>query len=280
MRRHFIITASGRTFIKQSVLYAALLAMLLCACPAMAGVIKISGSVTAELSAQGALVKVGVANHGSDSAHGLRVIVEVAGQRYEKAGPDVLKPDATCSLRFNPTNIRLAPGVHPVLVRIIFHNHEGHAFNNIAVSTISKGKPGPGRLRLLAKGQTIVGLGTVNFTLVNPQPRSLKANLRVFAPNEFKASLAQSKFKAVSGKQPIEVEVRNLSAFAGASYPLYLIAQYDLAGVHHTTTGVAQVVVQAPGDPLAPWRIHLIIASAVLLVLIVLFEVLRRRRRP
>lgn len=271
MRRFIKSSAFGWSAQLARGLGVAILACLLAsAALANAGVIKISTMVKVTAGPGAPAARLTISNSGDGTAYLLRVMVAQGRQKTTQEGPARLGPGGKVSLTIPLAPAPDAPGDYPVLVTVLFHNAQGHRFSNITVGILRSGAMASNPLILSGDDAAITGIGRINFHLDLPGSQKLVITIRAFTPLEFQAGQETRQLVLTGpGSQTLPLELRNLSAFDNASYPVFLIAEFDHQGRHHTAWASALVSVRPQGDPLASWRLPLMIAAALLLLIII-----------
>lgn len=259
---------------------AVLAVILLTAAPAWAGVIKLSTTAGVATVAGKPVLQLTLANRGDDSAHDLEITARLGRRQVVRPGPARLAPNASARLEVPLPAGPATPGDYPVLITVVFHNAHGHRFSNIAVGIFSRGAPAANPLRVRGQDAAITTIGKMRFNLVSSTPHALAVTTRVFTPFEFAAADPRQELRlAGPGRRHLAVELRNRSAFDHASYPVFLIAEFDHQGRHYTSLASALVSVRPQGDPMAPWRAPLAAAAALLLLIIIGAQLMPGRAR-
>lgn len=246
--------------------------------PVQAGSISLSTTVSASVTGPALRVEVVLVNQGDEAARDLSLILEAAGGRVEAPGPASLPPREPWR-----TNLELPlgpdqPGAYPAIVRVRFHDLNGYAFSSLAHGLFHRQAPSQAGVTLQGLASRVADQGIIRFELANPDPVAHLVSLRAAGPEELALAEPPARLELAPGsRQSLDLPARNLTALAGASYPVLLILEYEHHGRRHSAVGVALVTVQASPD-LVRAAIPYLYALAALLVAAMLWLQLRARR--
>jgi|GEM_PF-1160238 len=231
----------------------------LCLCPATAGAGTISITTKAFALADNERVHVvlQVTNRGNEPAHQVRTDAEVLGERFRSEVRTRIGPGESREFNFSkPLDSSLA-GNFPLTVLVHFQDANGHPFSALTCTTFSVGKNRNAELVSASDPLSIEDNGLVQFRIQNKssQARRIKATLAL--PKEFSSERPETQFSLpAGGSNTLSFSIRNLGAVYGASYPVFLIQQYDSDGVNHTAVSNTLVSIIHDGNWFKRTRWH------------------------
>jgi len=221
------------------------------ACSARAGTISISPSV----SFNGETAVVSVSNGGDESARQVQVDVGFAGwERRGKFRPE-LPPGESLQEKFSLEGVcPPLPGAYPLRVLVTYADANGYSFSALLISPVILGKARRSALHLHVKPLELREQGAVECRVANLGGTAMEAVCRLETSPELRVVDPVRRLRLDPGRDRlIKFEVKNLAAVAPSSYPVYLVAEYDEDGLHHTALGRNMVTVLPGGRRSRAW---------------------------
>lgn len=230
---------------------------------------------------QGVLsASVSAVNRGSESAHNLQVKIEGPGFSWESPLQPRLPVQRTHVATCRQVLGKLPPGRHPLVVRVHYTDANQYSFSALSVATFAFGKDaGPGIVGILEPGARMQSRGRMDLSLKNMEDRDKRLSVRLHLPQELtpEPALLEKRLGPLEEAR-IRFRVRNFSALAGSTYPVYATLEYEQDGRRHTAVAAGVLQVEA-GRPVQKYRWILAGAFLALLAAFILWNALARRSR-
>lgn len=178
---------------------------------------------------------------------------------------------------------RLAPGEFPLLVLVRFHDTNGYPFSAVSVATFTTTpeRGAAGVALVPPKGPVAVNEGgaLLAVSLDNREAGPVHCQVRLLLPNELTATSAVQTVQLEPGtKGTASFFVRNRTAMVNATYPVAMVAEYELAGKHYTVSAYPQVVIAPSGSQAmasSPFVRRLLLAVSALALLMTVAVAMR-----
>jgi hypothetical protein len=255
--------------------------LLLHVTDAEAGRISLRTSTTCTVMEKGVRVEVTSINTGNDTASDVQITAMVADALNTSTITHRLKPgeSKTARIPLYPTLER--PGVYAALVRVDFHDLNGHPFTAVSYGTFVHQEGGAPRIFVLPGETHLARRGELKLELANTDSTDQRVHIRLIGPREIHIVEPESE-AVIPGREKATAifHLKNLSAMAGAVYPLPAIIEYHADGRHMTTIGEIKLKIKPIRHAFVRYRSWLLIAVGMLLLAGVLIDVIRPGRPP
>lgn len=257
----------------------ALAGLALLASPARAGRLTIDAAAQARLS-QGRLeVSLSLTNRGDQPA--LRLRAELPGREPPVFSEEMarLEPNRTADLDLAAGAPQGPPGRYGLVARIGFQDAGQDQFSALAWAEFFIDRDQPSPLQVRAGPLALAGRGRLRFEIGNPLEEPLRVRASLYTPWEIAAPgpVRELNLPGRAGRE-LAFDLINLSGLAGAEYPVMLLLEHRLDGLHSARVVPVQVnLVERPNpvrDHLAWW-----LAAALGLAGLLAAAQLRARRR-
>ncbi|MDD5206739.1 MAG: hypothetical protein PHS17_15045 [Desulfobacterales bacterium] len=227
-------------------------------CPSsFAGTISITTKPFALADNEKVYVVLVVTNRGNEPAHQVRTDAEVLGERFRSEVRTRIGPGESREFHFSkPLDSSLA-GNFPLTVLVHFQDANGHPFSALTCTTFSVGKNRTAELVSASDPLSIKDNGLVQFRIQNKSSHARRIKASLVLPREFSSERPETQFSLpAGGNKALSFSIRNLGAVYGASYPVFLIQQYDSDGVNHTAVSNTVVSIIHDGNWFKRTRWH------------------------
>jgi len=248
---------------------------------AAGGVISLQTSTTCTLIGDGVRVEITVINAGNEAAVNLRISASVRDIHRASPVRAKLEPGKSYSapLWIHPALVR--PGAYPVKVLVEFHDRRGHPFSAVSHGSFIF-REGADSL-VFAQGQETVlhRRGRLTLELANTDQAGHQVTVTLITPNEFRVRSPEQviRLKAL-GNERLAFDLDNLTALAGAAYPVLAFLEYDAGGKHYTSVAETRIRVKRAKNVFQQYRPVLWITGLVLLLAAVFIQRFRPVRSP
>jgi len=258
----------------------ALLGLALLASPVRAGRLTIDAAAQARLSRGRLEVRLSLTNRGDQPA--LRLRAELLGRERPVFSGELarLEPGRTAGLDLADGAPQGPPGHCGLVVRVGFQDPGQDQFSALAWAECFLGRDQPSPLQVRAGPLALAGRGRLRFEIHNPLEAPLRVRASLFSPWELAVPgpVRELSLPGQSGRE-LAFDLINLSGLAGAEYPVMLLLEHRLGGLHSARVFPVQVsLVERPNlvrDHPAWW-----LAAALGLAGLLAAAQFRARRRP
>jgi hypothetical protein len=243
----------------------AVLLLLLPAARAAGGQIALQLTSTAELTGDTLRVVLTVRNVGDSPAAALRPRLslgerEVLGEARASLAPG---QDFDATLVLNVPG--LGPGRWPFRVAVDYMDANAHPFQALQAAVLSSGNPGAFGLEVTdVQVSALAERGLVLVKLRNSGTLERRARVGVLASADLEPPPAASVLVAPGEERAARLPLGVRTALAGSRYSVYVLVEYDDAGVHQSQLVEAPLEVRERRPPLAAF---LFAGSALLMLL-------------
>ncbi|OGR90423.1 MAG: hypothetical protein A2992_01755 [Elusimicrobia bacterium RIFCSPLOWO2_01_FULL_59_12] len=247
---------------------------------ACASVIRMESRVDTSIHGLMLRAHVTVTNRGDEAAHAVQLKTELAGAAQTSPLQSILPVGNSYAADFQLSVQRLPPGRYPLILHILYADANGYPFSIVTVAPFElRAAPVPQVLGLLGNA-AIHRRGRVTLKLKNLDAQEKRLRVRLLLPQELSADSSSLDLTLRPDQETrTAFAIRNFSALAGSTYPLFAIIEYDLAGLHHTAIASGLVQIGSGHSFLTQQSVFLAGAIASLIVLLLL-NVRRHRKRP
>ena len=212
--------------------------------PATAGFLKIETRTSVQVAGDALKVQVKIVNNGSDSASNLQVHLKALNRQQDAPIKSKLDPGMSDSFLFEMPLSGTPKGRYPLTVLVDFHDANQYPFS--ALSGMSFFVEEDVNPNLIAKADPLsMGkMQNLTFHLKNLGTAPLQAKATLVLPRELSAEKQERQLQiGPRSEETVDYTVRNFSALAGASYPVYCFFEYDSEGIHHTAVATSMVTI-------------------------------------
>ena len=274
---------SDRSVLGRCVLLAATLALLRPA-GAAAGSISISTEVVATARDRTLAVTLNVTNSGDEAAMSVAAQAEFGGASARAEPRPSLRPGERMEATLELPRTQASPGQWPLVTRVDYADAKGYPFQALQVAVVSV-MASPSLVAIVdvdaqpvAGSSALLSRATVHvLKSLSDAPRQVR--VRLVSPRELEMDPAATTLAlAPWGEAAVDAKVVNRAARAGSRYPVFVTAEYDDEGVHHTAVGQAGASIVDGGG----LRAHglLLLAAVLVVVWLALLAWRRFRARP
>ena len=210
-----------------------------------AGTLSIHTRMTA-VSGEGKLaVDVAVENRGTAVAKNVEVVLEADALRLYSKAADEIPPGGEAKVSFHTQAEAKLPGRYPLALRILYTDEDGYPFSAVHGATFSPVSDEAPGVTVAAPDVELPGQGSFTVRIQGDPKAEVQARARIFLPREIGAEQTSSGVTLAPGKEAeVGFDLKNLSAMAGAKYPVFVFVEYDSQGVHHTAVGSGSLQVE------------------------------------
>jgi hypothetical protein len=259
----------------------ALLVALAVPAVAAAGSISITTTQSAKLDGKNLVVQVQVGNTGDEAAMAVTPILRFAGKEARGKRQESLPPngkiDDTVTLEVG----ELGTGTWPYLVAVDYTDTNQYPFQAVQAGRLPVGNPPPAKVAIASfEADRLADEVDAVIEVKNLEGVPRTAALRVLPPDGIEAvpATAEVALDAWQSK-PVTVSLKNRTALAGSSYPVFATVEYDADGAHFAVLGQRVVEIipnETVVDRLAPYLWIGAVALGAAFVLLVGVRAVRR----
>lgn len=242
------------------------LLLLLWSTPVGAGQIRLDTSVETAVRNSYLTVRIFCTNRGDEAATHVRGEIMAAGSRLLMERRGTLPVGGTYRTVATVPLAGVGEGTHPVVVTVHYGDTNDRPFSALAVRTYGVGTTDPPCLVGTAEPIKIGGKGRLGAVFTNLAERAVMGRITLVLPRELQGEDTDRTF-SIPARQRREISfvIVNLAALAGSTYPVYIIAQYDEGGRHHTAVIPTTVHIGEDDNPLGFTGRYVLLAVLVLL---------------
>jgi hypothetical protein len=251
-------------------------AVVLVAGAAWAKTISITITQRPELHGTTLVVKATVGNTGDESAKAVAANVKFGDKQVKGKTRDDLAPNATFDEELSIETGPLGPGRWPYQVTVDYADANLYPFQALHVTTIPVENPPTAKMSVAKiESSGIADSGPLTIKLKNLSAAERDVSYRVVVPEGLEsADPSASMHLGGWAEVTASATIINRTALAGSKYPVFVVVEYDEAGVHQSVIGQGIVEIVAPQNLWETYQTPLI-AGAVLLVVAWLVYVAR-----
>jgi hypothetical protein len=237
--------ARGRSVLSRAV------AVLIAALPAVAaraGSISISTEVVATARERTLSVALNITNSGDEAAVSVVAQAEFEGAAVHTEPRPRLRPGERMEATLELPRGQSTPGQWPLVTRVDYADAKGYPFQAVQVAVVSV-LASPSLVAIVdVEAAPVAGSGSLRARLKSLSDAPRAVQIRLLAPRGLEvdppaASLSMEPW----GEAAVGATIVNRAALVGSRYPVFVTAEYDEAGVHHTAVGQAMAVIEAAG---------------------------------
>lgn len=245
-----------------------------------ANVISIETGTTINISGTRAQVIVTTANRGDEAAHNVKAGMEIGGRQFSGRLKETLSPREQYSEEFNAELEFKKPGRYPVVVNIDYTDANLYPFSALSATYINYGESLNARVAGMVAPVTLAKNGRINLTVNNLDAVERKFHFRVIAPKEIVVTNPEGEIAVASGtEKKVSLDIRNISALPGSSYPVFALLGYEDDKYYYSTINTGIITVVRNKSLLDAYQWPLLIVLAVLVAIVIAYNSGRLRDR-
>lgn len=233
-----------------------------------AGTISLQTQISIRKSADLWIASVTVSNAGDEAAHHVRANVQLwSGQPKNRAVRDPLFPGESRSVSLSFRQQLPKPGRYPLFVWVDYTDANQYPFSAISMAAVQNKEASSPALFAISKNIEMASEGRLELKIKNLSAEPKKLDISFFLPKELSAEKILSPPNlAPNEEKRITHPLRNFSALAGSTYPIFAVIQYETPQEQFLLTAPAQVrIVERQKGLLRPFTGALIILAILLL---------------
>ncbi|MDA2934758.1 hypothetical protein MYX82_10510 [Acidobacteria bacterium AH-259-D05] len=220
-----------------------------------------------------------VANEGKESAHDVLITLSRGSETITLPARRRLEPDTSYQAEASLSIKGERPGRHPLFVTVGYTDGNGYPFSAILCATFLIEKDTYSQLFGTLGTEPLAETGRLDLHLKNVAQEELLFQAMIFSPRE----ISIGEYNEEIGLGPreemsLEVPLRNFSALPGSHYPIYAVLEYEKDGVHYTNVLPGQVEIIGTLGFFTQYRLLMVGAAGVLLILGIILVGLRSFR--
>jgi len=250
------------------------------ACPAWADTLSMQTSMTISVGQGKIHVQVSITNKGTASAHKLAAHLFLLETKLKSPEISELAPGQTQNVSYDkPWPVPLA-GEFPAVLLLTYQDEAGYPFSALHCNAF-KGRQSPDPdLSAKAADFAISQKGSVSAWVSYPGKAPKLVSARLVLPNELDSPKKATTLKLSGGAaQQLAFEVENRSALPGATYPVYILFEYEDGPTHHTVVSQAMAMVGSPESWFRRTRRVWIVAACLLVAALLAGGAMALRKR-
>ena len=259
-------------------LYALILAG---AIPARAGSITMQTYATSTLMDDGGVrVNVTTTNIGHEAAMNVQVHAIFQDTRKSSKIIPLLKPRQSYRTFIDIRPELALPGSYPIEILVDFHDANGYLFSSLAHTSFVYKQGVNNQVFVKAAETVLTGSTKMTLEVLNTDRTDREVTIRLIVPRELRVSPARQTVRVKArGKSKVSFRLKNFSALEGSAYPVLSFLEYVADGLHYSNVAESRVQVTAPQNFFKRHTPALIIVTAVLGIIVVLFQITRSARK-
>jgi len=191
-----------------------------------------------------------VTNKGNAAAQQVKADAEVLGERFLSQVHTRIEPSASREFSFIKTFHSSQRGTFPLTVLVRFQDSTGYPFSALACTTFPIGVDKRNAdLETTSDPLSLKDDGFVHFRIRNESSQSRLIRGTLVLPEEFFCDEPEALVSLPArANRTLSFPVRNLGAIYGASYPIFLIQQYEDNGMTYTMISNTLVGIEQSGN--------------------------------
>lgn len=213
-------------------------------------------------------VAISVTNKGNEAAHGIQITVETPVFSWTFPDREVLPVQESHQVEVRKPVTGLAPGRHPLIVRVLYADANRYPFSALTVSSFTIGtEVAPKILGILEPAQ-VRARARLILRVKNSSDRPERVRIRLLLPRELSADepVLERSLKPLEETR-LAFRLRNFSALSGSAYQVYALIEQDRDGVHDTALAGGTVQILGTASLQRYQGIYLAVFVALLLII-------------
>jgi len=247
---------------------------------ATAGTISIQTKTSVSVTDDSVSIQVEVTNQGDSQAHDVQVTVVILKEELKSRIVKQLGVKGTESFRFSQQIPKNLNGRYPLGIIVDFHDAKQYPFSAISGMTYHIREDVNSQLIFQAQDPVIPyadDTGEFNINIRNVADVERKIRVKLLIPKEL--SVSDNPMEIVipaRGQKDLFFEIRNFSAQAGASYPLFCYLEYEAEKKHYTTVGNATALIAAEKNWFRDTRLLWLVIAVLLAGMVVFYQIRKK----
>jgi len=246
---------------------------------ASAGSISISTQIVATARERTLAVTLEITNSGDEAAMSVAAQAEFGGA-FARAEPrPSLAPGEKMQASLELPRTAAAAGQWPLVTRVDYADAKGYPFQALQVAVVSV-MASPSLVAIVdVDVHPVAGSGRLRARLKSLSDAARPVQVRLVTPRELEADPPGAALSlAPWGEAAVEAKIVNRGARVGSRYPVFVTAEYDDQGVHHTAVGQTAAPIVEAGR--LPANALLLVAGGLIVLWLGLLGWRRLRSRP
>jgi hypothetical protein len=244
--------------------------------PVIAGYIRLDTEVTSVVEKKWLKVSIALKNSGNEPAYNLQGEIETGNIRM----PITKKEELAVNESYRVESLLVLdlekPGSYPLTVTVYYTDSNRHPFSSVTCTTFTYQKDPLPLIFGLLEPVTFSRKADITLTLKNLDETGLRTSTRLVVPREVTTE-GEAKECLVPPRSETSLlfHVKNFSALAGSTYPVFCVTEFERGDEHHTAISRGSIFI-SEWDFFEEYRNYLV---ALIIILLVFFIVLQFGKR-
>jgi len=272
---------------KTAIFSSILLTLIICATCASATYITLQNSMTVErvINSGTSSINVSLANSGDEAANGVQLsLLLPAGFTANTVFLGRMDPNIPQTASFLiQIGSSTTPGVYPIALLTEYKDANGYQFSSVTPNYLVIKEARSSQVDATVSQEEIGNKGEVKKIIVslrNMDQLDHDVTIRVYAPKELKVNPSEKTMTVKARDSPqTEFEISSFGALPGSNYVVFTSVDYDLGGIHYTSTASGLIKVVQQKDPVSFQGWLPIIVVAILVIAVIAFQFIGRPRQ-
>lgn len=263
------------------VLFSVVAVCLSVAVAAHADTLSMQTSLTITASADKVRAEVRVTNKGSATAY--RVQARLLLDQTRLKAPEIarIKPGQTQTVEYEKAWKTQPKGEFPAVLLLTYQDEAGYPFSALHCAAFQGTKGPEPDIAVQAQDFVLAGEGRLVASASRQGQGTVRVRVRCVLPNELAGNVKTATLNLSPGREEtVGFRLTNRYALPGATYPVYLLFEYDEEGVHHTAVTHAVATIAFPETWFRRTRSAWIVAGALLVAALIGTAVYLLRKKP
>ncbi len=247
---------------------------------ALAGRLVIQVEASAALRDGRLAMNLVVRNQGDEPAFSLQARALAPAGAVASRLVERLDPGRSLELALTWPALALAPGRHAAVARVDFADANDYPFSALAHAYFHQGRDQPSPLAARAETVELAGEGELGLVVRNPEPRPFRLEVLAYGPKELDLKPFRQELElAARGQAELAFAVGNFSGLPGAVYPVLVVLNSQVRGLHTAKVVETRVRLRAEANLFSRYLWLWLALLAGLAALLVAMQVRSWRRR-
>jgi len=207
-----------------------------------------------------------ITNQGNETAKDVWLTASLLGQKKTTAPPWNIEPQKSKVTTLDFTLAAEKKGTFPIRMHIRYKDPAGQSFGTVALALART--PAAPFSDLSARISWNKRASRIDYRLHTPNPALADATITCLVPEDLMVDVGVKPIKFKNSAAAAEFEIRNRAGLRGSRYVVFLIAEYEVHGIHYVSSRnmiIAVDELKGAREPLWLW-IYLMPAIFGLLV--------------
>lgn len=231
------------------------------------GFISLEVSSSSHFSKGHATINVHVTNKGSEAAQNLKMEACLGTNIFSSDMREFIETNETCRFSQDLGTVPGIPGKFSIGIKLHYEDSNGYPSTAVTSAPLITGETKKLQNSVVATmtSPNISNKGRMSLCLAANTPSIIDASISLVSPDELTFALPLTNLKLQPYKTNIvPIEIRNISALAGSSYPVVAIIDYLEEDTHYSTAVYGRISISHPATSLLQNRLLWIIAACIL----------------